>query len=110
MSRIRLMAQGARDLGGLIAEARAGLVCDRCGKYVGSLARGRYLPPPYPVAVDRISPEHEVEALLAFELHLVGRLRRGNFVIRHPQRDGRCISVREWLEGDDEDDGAPEGK
>lgn len=98
------MAEGARSLRELIAEARAGLVCDRCGKYVGSLAAKRFLPPPYPVALDRIGADQEVEALVAFELHMVGRVRRGNFVIRHPQRDGRCVSLREWVEHDEEDE------
>ena len=48
------MTQGPKTLAELIAEVRAGLVCDRCGKYVGSLAAKRYLPPPYPVALDRM--------------------------------------------------------
>lgn len=98
------MTQGAKTLAELIAEVRAGLVCDRCGKYVGSLAAKRYLPPPYPVALGRITPEEEAEALIGFELHMVGRMRRGNFVIRHPQREGRCVSVREWVEHEDEDE------
>jgi len=102
------VAEGARNLGELIAEVRAGLVCDRCGKYVGSLAAKRYLPPPYPVALDRISADQEVEALVAFELHMISRVRRGNFVIRHPQRDGRCVTVREWVEHGEEEDEADE--
>lgn len=92
------MTQATKTLAELIAEVRAGLVCDRCGKYVGSLAAKRYLPPPYPVALDRITPDEEAEALIGFELHMVGRMRQGNFVIRHPQRDGQCVSVREWVE------------
>ena len=81
---------------------RAGLVCDKCGKYVGSLAAKRYLPPPYPVALDKIGDD-EVEALIGFEWHMLDRMRKGNFTIRHPQRKGRCISFREWLATDDED-------
>lgn len=91
-------------MGDLVAEVRRGLVCERCGKYVGSLAGRRYLPPPYPVALDRVGAAHEAEALIGFELHMIGRLRRGNFVIRHPQRDGRCVSVREWLEAEADDE------
>jgi hypothetical protein len=34
---------------------------------------------------------------------MVARMRQGNFVIRHPQIDGRCVSVREWVERDDEE-------
>ena len=83
---------------------RAGLVCDKCGKYVGSLAAKRYLPPPYPVALDKIGDD-EVEALIGFEWHMVQLLQAGRFVIRHPQVDGRCVSFREWVESDsDEDD------
>lgn len=93
----------------LIETIREGLVCDRCRGYVGSLAAARYLPPPYPVAVDRLR-EDEVEALVAFEWHMLGRLRQGNFTIRHPQLDGRCVSFREWVAaGDDEDDDEDEG-
>jgi len=104
------MTQGPKTLAELIAEVRAGLVCDRCGKYVGSLATKSYLPPPYPVALDRISADEEVEALLGFELHMIGRMRQGNFVIRHPERDGQCVSVREWVEHgeDDDEDGEAE--
>jgi hypothetical protein len=90
-----------------IEAIRGALVCDRCGKYVGSLAATRYLPPPYPVALDRIGADNEAEALIGFEWHMVGLLRRGNFVIRHPQRDGRCVTYREWAasdEGDDDDE------
>ena len=35
---------------------------------------------------------------------MIGLLRSGNFVIRHPERDGRCVSIREWLADDDDDD------
>jgi hypothetical protein len=97
------MAEGSKTLADLVAEVRGGLVCARCGKYVGSLATKRYLPPPYPVALDRITEDQEVEALIGFELHMIGRLRQGNFVIRHPEVDGHCVSVREWVERDDED-------
>lgn len=96
------MAEAQKTLADLVAEVRSGLVCDRCGKYVGSLATKSYLPPPYPVALDRITAEQEVEALIGFELHMIGRVRQGNFVIRHPQVDGRCVTVREWVERDDE--------
>jgi len=92
-----------RTLASLIEEARSGLVCDRCGRYVGSLAERTYLPPNYPVAVSKDRLDDEVGALVAFELHMIERLRAGNFTIRHPQKDGRCVSIREWL-ADDEDD------
>jgi hypothetical protein len=87
-----------------ITELREGLVCDRCRRYVGSLAPKRYLPPQYPVALDRMGDEDEAEALIAFEWHMLGRMRQGNFVIRHPQRDGHCITYREWVASDDEDE------
>ena len=80
-----------------------GLVCDRCGRYVGSLGAERYLPPPYPVALDRVLDD-EVRALVGFEWHMLGRMRVGNFTIRHPAIDGRCVSYREWLAEDDEAD------
>jgi hypothetical protein len=95
-----------RTLGDLIDEARKGLVCDRCGRYVGSLAEKTYLPANYPVAVAKDRLDDEVGALITFELHMIDRMRNGNFVIRHPQKDGRCVSVREWLA--DDDDGAEE--
>lgn len=89
-----------------ITAIRQGLVCDRCGRYVGSLAPKRYLPPQYPVALDRIGADDEAEALIGFEWHMLNRMRGGNFVIRHREIDGRCVSYREWLESgeDDEDD------
>ena len=80
-----------------------GLVCDRCGRYVGSLGEERYLPPPYPVALDRIEDD-EVRALVGFEWHMLGRMRGGNFTIRHPEIDGRCVSYREWIAADAEDE------
>ena len=86
---------------------RAGLVCDRCGKYVGSLAAKRYLPPPYPGALDKIGDD-EVEALIGFEWHMLDRMRNGNFTIRHPQRKGRCISFREWIATDNDNGRPPE--
>jgi hypothetical protein len=39
---------------------------------------------------------------------MLNRMRKGNFTIRHPQRDGQCVTFREWVEsGEDgeEDDG-----
>lgn len=78
------------------------LVCDRCGRYVGSLGSKRYLPPPYPVALDRVRDD-DVRALVGFEWHMRDRLRAGNFVIRHPQIDGRCVTYREWLDADGDD-------
>lgn len=91
-------------MGDLIEEVRSGLVCDKCGHYVGSLAARTYLPPNYPVAVSKDRLDDEVGALVTFELHMLDRLRKGNFVIRHPQKDDHCVTMREWLE-DDEDDG-----
>jgi len=95
------MVQQPKSLAEYIAEIRGGLVCDRCGKYVGSLAEQRYLPPPYPVALDKITADDEVEALIGFEWHMLDRMRKGNFTIRHPQRDGHCVTFREWVESDD---------
>ena len=46
-----------------------------------------------------------MRALVGFEWHMRDRLRRGNFVIRHPEIDGRCVTYREWLKSDDEDPG-----
>ena len=93
-----------RTIGELILEVRRGLVCDRCGRYVGSLAENTYLPANYPVAVSKDRLDDEVGALVTFELHMIDRMRNGNFVIRHPQKDGRCVSVREWLADDEDDD------
>lgn len=86
---------------------RSGLVCERCGRYIGSLGASTYLPPPYPVALDRISSDDEIAALVGFEWHMLGRLRNANFTIRHPEIDGRCATMREWLaheHGDYEDE------
>lgn len=100
---MRVMADGPKTLAEYIDEIRKGLVCDRCGRYVGSLAAKRYLPAPYPVALDRIQ-DAEAEALIAYEWHMLGRLRQGNFVIRHPEIDGKCVSYREWLAAEDEEE------
>lgn len=97
-----------KTLAEFISAIREGLVCDRCGKYVGSLAERRYVPPPYPVALGKITADEEVEALVGFEWHMLNRLRAGNFTICHPEIDGRCASYREWLEQDDEADIEPE--
>jgi hypothetical protein len=86
-----------------ITAIRAKLVCDRCGRYVGSLAESRYLPPPYPIAVGAIGPDDEVAAQIRFEWHMVGRLSEGAFAIRHPQSRDRCVSVREWYDERAED-------
>ena len=86
-----------------IEAIRAGLVCDRCGRYIGTLGLKKYLPPPYPVALDKIAADDEVAALVGFEWHMLGRLREGNFTIRHPQLDGRCSSLREWAAANDDD-------
>ena len=77
----------------LIERIREGLICDRCRKYVGSLAAQRYLPPPYPVAID--GADDEAATLIGYEWHMLGRLVQGRFTIRHPQLDGRCVSIRE---------------
>jgi hypothetical protein len=86
----------------LIERIREGLVCDRCRKYVGSLAARRYLPPPYPVAIDGAGDE--TAALIGYEWHMLGGLMQGAFTIRHPQLDGRCVSMREWLAGEETGD------
>jgi hypothetical protein len=89
-----------------IEAIRAGFVCDKCGRYVGSLGTRTYLPPPYPVALDKIPADDEVAALVGFEWHMLQRLRDGNFTLRHPQLEGRCSSLREWAQAqaDDGDD------
>ena len=97
-----------RTIQEFISELRASLVCDRCGRYVGSLSPERYVPPPYPVGLDRIGDGEEVQALIGFEWHMLQRMQEGNFVIRHPARDGQCITYRDWIAAEDEDD-ADEG-
>lgn len=100
------MVQQPNTLAEFIDAIRSGLICDRCGTYVGSLAQKRFLPVPYLVALDKIGADDEAETLIGFEWHMVGLLRQGKFVIRHPQRDGRCITFREWAAEDDDDDDA----
>ena len=102
------MPEQPRTLADFIEAVRAGLTCDQCGKYVGGLASTRFRPAPYPVALDKIGADDEAEALIGFEWHMVGLLRQEKFVIRHPQVDGRCASLREWAEEDDDDDDVPE--
>jgi hypothetical protein len=80
----------------MIEELRAGLVCDRCGRYVGSLGPTKYRPAPYPVALDRLTDEDEVPVLIGFERYMLALLREGKFTLRHPQVDGRCATVAEW--------------
>jgi len=99
------MDQQPKTLAEFIDAIRAGLVCDRCGKYVGGLAQRRFRPAPYPVALDRVGVDDEAEVLIGFEWHMMNLLRQGKFVIRHPQRDGSCTTFREWMAGDDEDEG-----
>jgi hypothetical protein len=87
---------------------RAGLVCERCGGYIGSLGTKSYLPPPYPVALDKIPADDEVAALVGFEWYMLGRLRDRNFTLLHPEIDGACVSMREWLaheHGEDDEEG-----
>ncbi len=98
------MVQQPKTLAQFIDAIRVGLVCDRCGQYVGGLAQKRFLPAPYPVALDKIGAEDQAEALIGFEWHMVSLLRQGRFVIRHPQRDGQCVSFHESV-ADDETDG-----
>ncbi|MDE3097063.1 MAG: hypothetical protein KGK07_13830 [Chloroflexota bacterium] len=97
------MTAPPRTLQEFISALRSGLVCDRCGRYVGSLSPERYVPPPYPVGLDRIGDGEEVQALIGFEWHMLRRMQEGNFVIRHPERDGACITYREWVDAEDED-------
>lgn len=90
-----------------ISAIRGGLICERCGRYIGCLGERSYVPPPYPVALDKITSDDEVAALIGFEWYMVGRLREGNFTIRHPEIDGRCATMREWLahERDEDEEG-----
>ena len=88
-----------------IHAVRAGLTCERCGRYVGCIGLKTYLPAPYAVAFDRIGADDEVSALVGFEWYMLGLMRAGGFTIRHPQSDdGRCISIREWARDDDVDE------
>lgn len=104
------MADQPKSIADFIEEIRTGLVCERCGRYVGSLAKSRYLPPPYPVALDRMGTEQEVEALIGFEWHMLSLMREGRFVIRHPEREGRCVSIQEWAEHQEEDEQGDEAE
>jgi hypothetical protein len=88
-----------------VTTLRASFICDQCGRYLGSIGESGYLPPPYPVAV--ASVQLDDEALFAFEWHMVELMRNGKFTFRHPQIDGRCVSIREWYRdryGDEADD------
>lgn len=100
------MPEQPRTLADFIEAVRAGLTCDRCGKYVGAIAQTRFRPAPYRVALDKIGADDEAEALIGFEWHMVSLLRQDKFVIRHPQLDGHCVSFREWADDEDEDDEA----
>lgn len=97
-----------KTLAEFIDGVRDGLTCDRCGKYVGGIARERFRPPPYPVALDKIGAEDEGEALIGFEWYMLNLLRQGKFTIRHPQRDDRCVTFREWAAEEIADDEAAE--
>ena len=87
-----------------VATIRDGLVCGRCGRYVGHLSDTQYLPPIYPIAM-RDDADDEGRALLEFEWHLLGMLRQGNFSLVHPERDGVCVTLEEWA---DSEEGHPE--
>ncbi len=93
-----------RTLAEFIDAVREGLTCDRCGKYVGAIARKRFRPAPYPVALDKIGADDEAEALIGFEWYMVSLLRQSKFVIRHPQLDDHCVTFREWAADEDDDD------
>ena len=101
-----MVQQRPRTSSEFIDAIRSSLVCDRCGKYIGGLARKRFLPAPYPVALGMIGAEDEADALIGFEWHMVGLLRNGKFTLRHPQMGGRCVNFREWAA---RDDGVAEG-
>jgi len=93
-----------RNMAEYIETIRAGLVCERCGRYVGSLAATRYQPPLYPVAFEDIPADDEARSLIQFEWHLLGMMRQGRFVIRHPEKDGQCVSMQEWAAADEDED------
>jgi hypothetical protein len=40
---------------------------------------------------------------------MLQRLRDGNFILRHPQLEGRCSSMREWAASQADDDSDEEG-
>ena len=98
------MNDASHTLGDYIREIRSELVCDRCGRYIGSLSASRYVPPPYPVAIEHIDGDDEAATLIGFEWHMLGLLRQNKFTIRHPQSKGRCVSIREWYAEQDEDE------
>jgi len=93
-----------RTLSDYIDAIREAFVCDRCGRYVGSLAPERYLPPLYPITAAGLPEDDEARTLVTFEWHMLGMLRQGKFALRHPERDGVCITARQWAEDEDEDD------
>ncbi len=100
----KLQTTSPQTLAEYIEAIRAGLVCERCGKYVGTLSETQYLPPLYPVAFVDIPADDEARSLVQFEWHLLGMLRQEKFVIRHPERDGVCVSVRDWAEDEEEEE------
>lgn len=103
------MNEASRTLSDYISEIRRDLVCDQCGRYVGSLSASKYVPPPYPIAIERIEEDDEAATLIGFEWHMLGLLRQGKFTIRHPQSKGRCVSIREWYAEQDEAEVAEDG-
>lgn len=102
------MTERPNTLAEFIDAVREGLTCDRCGKYVGAIARKRFRPAPYPVALDKIGAEDEAEALIGFEWYMVNLLRQGKFLIRHPQLEDRCVTFQEWAADDTDGDDAEE--
>jgi hypothetical protein len=97
------MTTQPQTLGDFVEVLHREYVCERCQKYVGSVSRERYLPAPYPVAVGALQDD-EVAALVGFEWYMLGLMRDGKFVLRHPERHGACISFREWISADEADD------
>jgi|CXWL01.1.fsa_nt_gi hypothetical protein len=91
-----------------IEAIRAGFVCGRCGRYVGALSATQYLPPIYPIAFEDIPADDEARSLVQFEWHMLGMLRSGKFVLRHPERDGICVSMHEWARSEESDEDAPD--
>ncbi len=98
------MTERPNTLAEFIDAVREGLTCDRCGTYVGAIARKRFRPAPYPVALNKIGADDEAEALIGFELYMLNLLRQGKFVIRHPQLDDRCVTFQEWAADASEDE------